>query len=454
MKNGKKFTPLIWINGVTAILVQLYVFLLPWQTVWIYRTVTSGNYKLEYLSFGLYATEILLAVSALFAIGARFMGMRGTKTKFFWSADKILTLALFSGCAYVYASSLWAHDVSASMYIGRLCADAAVFFVLLIYGIVRLDRLALCFVGGAFVAALLGIGQFATQTVIASKWLGIATQSASGTSSVVDAGIHLGRWLRAYGPFVHPNIFGGYLSAAVFVLIIGDLRGWFKRKYSIGALPVLATALVFSFSRSAWLGIFLASILFLVEIVKTKKSFVALAIFWVAFTAVFFSVAPLSLVRVNGGTVGESGSVSERQTALRESREIIQENLWRGVGAHNYIGALIEKWPGRQPWNYIPVHNSIMLMFAELGVWGFAFLAFVVAAYSHLYSLIRSTLDRTVLWGGVFLLIPPLFLDYYLTSTYAGLSIVAVVMAVLMLDRVSTVNLPASTVHPQPEKTA
>ena len=49
-------------------LIGLFLFLLPWQTIWIFREVFVGGIKSEYSTLGLYATEALLWVIILFFI--------------------------------------------------------------------------------------------------------------------------------------------------------------------------------------------------------------------------------------------------------------------------------------------------------------------------------------------------------------------------------------------------
>jgi len=454
MKNGKKFVWTTFVSAGAEWLTKLYLLVMPLQTIWIYRTVMVGDYKMEYLSFGIYATEIILFLAMIFFGLTQFYLARGRHGKFAFSPDKILILALLVFCGYMYASLFWARDMSAVLYVSRIFMSALVLFVMLLYGVLSFRDFVIYFGLGAVLSALLGIGQFLLQTIPAMKWLGISAQSAAGTSSIVDAGLHAGRYLRAYGPFAHPNIFGGYLSVAIFFLFLQSLRGGVIKYFSVISLPILAAALVFSFSRSAWIGIFLATLVLILEVWKTKKGYLNLIIFWVSFGIFFTTVSPLTFVRLGGNTVTENGSIRERLSALDESKIIIKENRWFGVGAHNFVSAQVNKWPKRLPWENIPVHNSIMLVLAELGLVGFGFIAFVAAAYMHLYTLIFSPRDRTVLWAGVFLLLPPIIFDYYLVASYAGLTILVVTVGALMIDRVSTAQAYASTVHPQPKKEA
>jgi len=50
------------------ILLGFLLFLLPWQTIWIYQEKFLNGAKWEYGTLGLYATEILLWLCALLFI--------------------------------------------------------------------------------------------------------------------------------------------------------------------------------------------------------------------------------------------------------------------------------------------------------------------------------------------------------------------------------------------------
>ena len=59
---------------------------------------------------------------------------------------------------------------------------------------------------------------------------------------------------------------------------------------------------------------------------------------------------------------------------LRKAKEIIKDNWLIGVGIGNYTFALRAKYPEIKVWELQPVHNTYLLILAELGVVGFLFL--------------------------------------------------------------------------------
>lgn len=100
-----------------------------------------------------------------------------------------------------------------------------------------------------------GLVQYYLQDAFGSTYLGMADHRPwlLGTS-VVEHGLY--RVLRAYGGFPHPNIFGGWLAIALtlFPFLIPTQSHPIRRMglYLVGAL--FAFALVFTYSRSAWIA--------------------------------------------------------------------------------------------------------------------------------------------------------------------------------------------------------
>src|SRR5260370_23461792 len=68
----------------------------------------------------------------------------------------------------------------------------------------------------------------------------------------------VGRWLRSYGSFPHPNILGGFLALSLAVLTLHmDPR---RRRLGMAAVAMGLAALLLTFSRAAWLAILLGGV--------------------------------------------------------------------------------------------------------------------------------------------------------------------------------------------------
>ncbi|MCR4256087.1 MAG: hypothetical protein NUW08_00075, partial [Candidatus Uhrbacteria bacterium] len=103
--------------------------------------------------------------------------------------------------------------------------------------------------------ALLGLWQYATQSVIGSTWLGMASQNPADLGVSV-IGVEGRRVLRAYGGFPHPNILGGWLAFGLMGVTFLAARVIERaRRIALAAAGALfAVALVLTFSRSAWIA--------------------------------------------------------------------------------------------------------------------------------------------------------------------------------------------------------
>jgi O-antigen ligase len=204
---------------------------------------------------------------------------------------------------------------------------------------------------------------------LALPWLPAADVTLGGTPVVLDpAGERL---LRAFGTFPHPNILGGYLALGVVLL---PLLVTTKRRAWLG-LPVgvlLATGLIVSFSRAAWLA-----------------AAVGLGVWWLATSArqaawrwLLPGLALAALVLVFsplGGVVGvrlsptpanelERGSIEQRVALDRQALTLIKRHPTLGVGAGNFGEASLEE--GLQAVFGEPAHSVPLLIVAELGVPG------------------------------------------------------------------------------------
>ncbi|MBI5466139.1 MAG: O-antigen ligase family protein, partial [Candidatus Kerfeldbacteria bacterium] len=270
--------------------------------------------------------------------------------------------------------------------------------------------------------ALWAIWQFVTQATFANKWLGVAIHliSQGGTSVVLT---QAGLWLRAYAGQVHPNVLGGLLTITSLATAwlyfysksqISNLNGQISPKSQIGksissySLLLLYTiqliGLFFSFSRGAWLALFITlGLWFYRDRPKSVRSrtlaikttyglrnaalaapdtfrlgmfeFSKGAINILLATVMVFVLLGLwlwqpTVGRFFGGSRLEQQSVEERMGSVGESQSLLKGSWWRGLGYGNYTVALQASQPGLNSWRYQPVHNVFLLILTELGVVG------------------------------------------------------------------------------------
>ncbi len=226
--------------------------------------------------------------------------------------------------------------------------------------------------------------------------------------------IILERFYRAYGTFEQPNPFGGYvnltalLALGVMMGLLADLRG-LRRPLRSWAWPafvafcaVAATlAVVFSWSRGAWLG-FLAGAGVL-ALFSVRRLALGLAVGAVAAAVVggglwlgvaagsgpALSVADrlagfgdeFALGDVRGVDINDINyAVLERLAHWQAAADMARDDLWTGVGFGNYAAAYpryaLINWPDALG----HAHNYYLNLLAEVGLPGIlAYLIFWLA---------------------------------------------------------------------------
>ncbi|MBP6859573.1 MAG: O-antigen ligase family protein [Candidatus Magasanikbacteria bacterium] len=400
-------------------LLMIFLFVLPWQTryIWHYGELNQGYW--EYGTYSIYGTEILLWIIVLIFFVCNFL------KKEVWSAvlkkrnSFSLSFLLFVA-GLIIATSLSINFNLSYYYIFHILEAIVLSVVLIKEGDNRMCTFALWL--GAVVQGVLAVSQFLTQHVPANKWLGMAAQESYNLGpSVIEFGDE--RWLRAYGSFGSPNSLGIYM-AVLFVLGIilylyaQSAQG--KILISVGQVVVLS-GLLLSFSRSAWLaalaGIFsLVVILFfkhrdsLRDIVKQLAFSLAVIIFWVL---IFY---PVFSARFNVHNRLESTSVAERKDQYEGSISFIKANPIIGVGPGAYTVALHEKFPHRASWQYQPIHNIYLLAIVEMGLLGFLCILLFV------FTILKIAVKNNLLYLPVLVVLcmAGLF-DHWLASLFTGI---------------------------------
>lgn len=412
----------------------VFLFFFPWQTVWIVRERFADGVKLQYDTLGFYATEALLWSAVIcFLFSFVRMWRKRPRAPFAWTPDRVFTLACLAVVIYASASSFWAPDPTLARQHALWILEAFLLFFLLFLGALRKEKAWLWFSLGSVAPAVLGVAQFLTQTTFTSTLLGLAAHPAwEAGVSIVDAG-NFGRWVRAYGTFPHPNLFGGYLVVAIIALdalarnkkyMIDDKKNIIYHLSYIIISLLQWSALFFTFSRSAWLAAIVWLIISIKHEAYSMKHFAYRASLIVILVVLFF---PLAHTRIAGSTIPETRSVAERTSGYREAIVLWKTHPLTGVGIGNYTIAAARLFPNRAPWEYQPVHLVPLLILAELGVIGIIFLLGICITY-HVKPNIYYLLP----------LLPLLLFDHYLWSSYAGL----LLLALFFLSTIAPQDIP------------
>jgi O-antigen ligase len=367
------------------------VFLLSWQTRWI---IKAG--EMEYGTYSLYGTDILLLIILLLFIIFNFQ----------FSIFKQFSISEFSKIwlvitfldLFVFVSIFFADDGWLALYkYGWFLLGVGLFWLVTSANYNRM-KLLWVMLAGIFLQACLGIYQFLFQKSFASKWLGMALHNPAelGVSVVETIGADgIGeRWLRAYGGMDHPNVLGGVLAVGVLFLI-----GYLVNKFSIFnfqfsnnfqflnfqtrfklfyyfIILLFLLALFFTFSRGAWagllVGVFLSLFIFLIkkDFLKQRELLKIILVGGVLVFFLFSLFGNLVTTRLSQNTRLEVKSTEERMESFSEAKAIIKNNWLFGAGIGNYTLALEKNNPGQEKWNYQPVHNVFLLVWAETGIFG------------------------------------------------------------------------------------
>ena len=405
----------------------MLVFLIPLQTRWIIKEGILAGGAWEYGIVSLYGIDILFLITfILFLVShegeetfPRFHGREKKHSSIFFTLIAFLIISFLS----IY----WASNQEvAVMAFTRLLEGAGLFY--LIWKMPWKKQAMIAWIASAVLQSILAMWQMIVQYIPANKWLGLAAQDPGilGTP-VIETAVH--RSLRAFSSFPHPNILGGFLVLGLvflFYFYVSYSRGrgcasslsknW-QLALTVASIIVTCTGLCLSFSRSAWLALLLAIIgLFIFHKNRAQVARYALLII---IPAIVFTVLVPDLVvsRLSSGDRVEVISVTERSSQYIESFQIVKDYFLQGIGIGNYTDAIYNKIDSaKEPWQYQPVHNSFLLILAEIGVFGL--LVFVIFLY-YLGKIIRqkkAPISAAILVGIVVLL----FFDHYLWSLHAG----------------------------------
>jgi O-antigen ligase len=193
--------------------------------------------------------------------------------------------------------------------------------------------------------------------------------------------------------------------------------------------------LVITFSRSAWLALAVGIIGFLFWHLIIRKKFSrkflsGLIIVVVAATVSVVAFSSAVFTRLEATERLEEKSFSERTSEYQIIGEVIKENPFVGVGPGAYTIALAKLYPDQPVWSYQPMHNSFLLFFAETGLLGLVFLVYFLYASFNVLAPFSARTSLIQVIPLVAALTTLALFDHYLWSQWAGLALVAVVLAV------------------------
>jgi len=399
------------------------VFLLPWQTRWIFAEFSIGGGIWEYGKLSIYGVEILIILAMLFRRQPRPVLSAVQTTRF---------LIAFIGTAFISIT------LSLNVFLGLNfifhLVSAYAFFVLLTDYRTNFRYLAAVFISGILVSSVFGWIQVIGGSSPAVTVVGLAAHHAKTLGdSVVETSA--GRTLRAYGLFSHPNIFGGYLVIAL-ISALWLLEGRSKNIIANLAVIILPATLLISFSRSAWIALALALSILLafwqrkkIEI-PVRPIIMIISVVFLISSSIFFR--DQIMTRLTFSQRLETKSVEERVVGVASLKDVVAINPITGVGPRGYTLALSKLDPYKPAWDYQPVHNLFLLILAEIGFVGLAaFIALLIKTGKPVWGWLGDSKGwYAIAIFSAFLVIG--LLDHYLWTFWSGLALVSLATALAL----------------------
>ncbi|MCA9364809.1 MAG: O-antigen ligase family protein [Candidatus Moranbacteria bacterium] len=261
--------------------------------------------------------------------------------------------------------------------------------------------------------SLVGIFQFLFQSSLRLRFLGESVLSTDipGVAEIIFRGEP---FLRSYGVFLHPNIFGGFLLFSIastltlcFLVrlsivprgtlpcgrgtILNPVLSFFEHHY-LFVLFLQTFALVLTFSKSALIGLFVL-FTYCLSIVPRGTIFSRLSVVYhqmrgrfivSLFVCSFFLLVFSFLLSVDVFSFFDK-SLFERGFYLDITFSLLQNNWFFGVGLGNFVSSMqnFAVFP-LESWQFQPVHTLFLLVLSETGFVGLLFFLLFLFSLFHL----------------------------------------------------------------------
>ncbi|MFA5967315.1 MAG: O-antigen ligase family protein [Patescibacteria group bacterium] len=418
-------------------------FVLPWQFRHTLIFAEHQGQFFEYASISIYLSDILIILVLLtWFIFAKKTEFKTGPAVIFWP---LTFLIVWLWISVGYGNSItgnWAVGLNNAAHFSLFY----LFYIYLVNAVKNLSDILLPLAWGTGLQAIIAIGQYGLNRSLGLKFLGESPLQPAelGIPVVLINGV---RHLRAHGTLPHANVLGGYLALVLpwlGLIYLGVVKA-IKRPWIYWLiLTVGSVALLFSFSRSAWLAIGLTCLVVIIwRLISGRPRWQGWDGGLIAIVMVIaLSQYPALVSRFHPEqTALEQGSVTARIDQLQQAKLVYDKYPLTGVGVGQYTIYLLQQdtnklgWQynsklsswvynlSRQIWDYQPVHNIFLLVLAELGWVGevlfIVLLGGLIWVSGSLFKLGRSLLGVVALSSVTAIVILGLF-DHYLWTLQPG----------------------------------
>jgi hypothetical protein len=472
-----------------------FLFSIPFQTRKVFLTDWSfytGSFT-EYGSVFLYISDIFLILTLTTLVISLIKNQKENKIesnnlqRFTLNQKKTLILTgiliAWMALSSIINPTYWEISLFKTFKILEMLSLVFITLILFKKDKILINGLHLIMFSGFF-QSLLGIYQFISQksffnSPFLHKLSGetLLSPEAPGIAKIITDGEKL---IRSYGTFPHPNILGGFILFSLFISIFIYLR---HKDYFLSSIfkylnikskicqeyitfgfwfsifSIQFIALFTSFSRSAWIALFLSSLTFILLNKKTVKivsretiynlknhkaiiSATLLTIIVVVINANLLSNRVLQDInKPKETTILQNNTFNDRAFYKIVSRETISREPMFGSGPGTFIFQIEKKTKPSEPWQYQPAHNIYLLSASETGFIGLTLFLLIIfnplkyaldkiVSRETIYNekLLKSTLI-SIMIGFLFIG----FFDHYLYTLQQGQIIFWLIIGIMLL---------------------
>ena len=327
----------------------------------------------DYTDFLLFASDLVLLFTLVLWGCSLLIEPRSLK-----AGDPLIWFLLTGITVAAWVSVLGSADSIITRYHAVRFIVLLLFYFYIVNEIKTVKWVIVPIVFQACIQAPVVITQFILQSSLGMRSLGEHTLDplVLGTSIIPVNGERI---LRSYGLTDHPNILGGCLAFVLVILFSVFLYGKKKHSFLAGSAFIFVfPALLLTFSRSAWLSLFVAVIFLLACEMLCKrwtsfKRVVLLGVLSLGITLPFlWSNFDVVGQRINSGNIAGDHPMNERAYLLDAGNALFVEHSALGVGLGASPLAMKMRFEDFRV-NYQPPHFTPLLSALETGVIGGGF---------------------------------------------------------------------------------
>ena len=384
----------------------LLVFLLPTQLAqhfWPSFAFVFGT-RVDYLAPSIYLTDVLFLVIFLPWAAGSYKKIFGFIWKYKYYIFPFFLLAILN--------TAFSSSVSPTIYkwvkLSELIAfgfyvwarpeifKSKAFFTTLFYSLVFFS--------------VIGILQFVFAGTLGGPLYYLGERSFNISTPGIALVTIFGRiFMRTYSTFSHPNSLAGFLGGGGLILLSKYSREDFLKK--ILGIVIICLAFVLTFSLSALVGVAACALTYILVRKKllNKKNIILIptAIFLISLSLPFLSKIALQ------SKVNFPQNINQRLEMSLVAGKFISQKFFIGGGLNTFvINGAKSGYLGYYLWLLQPVHNTELLLFSEVGVFGvLLFYLLMVKSFRRAWSLNNVAF----LLALIFILTTGLFDHYWFT---------------------------------------